>query len=139
MKSQKRIRFAALDAALIVLILAVIASVCVQIAAGRDGIFPEDTKIEGEYLLTLRPSDIIESDFENDLKEGREVYLSSGEIMGKITSLSPDKTEVTVSGTKTDSGFLLNGTIYLAPNMTLEIRSYDKTVSVTVTDIAFIK
>lgn len=138
MKNQKSKRFAALDAVLIVLILTAVVLCGIRIVLAEDGLFPQDTEIKGSFSVSFRPEDIAESDFEKDLRTGIYVYLSSGEIMGQITDIEPDLATVSVAGTMTDSGFLLNDTFYLAPNMSLEIRSLDKTVTVTVTDITFL-
>lgn len=139
MIQKKRKRFAALDAVLVLSIIALAAAVCVRIVIGEEGLFPEDVMIEGTYAVTLSPWDSNGGRFEESFKVGEDVYLSSGEVMGKISSFDKSSAEVSVSGVMTDSGFLMNGTFYLAPNMELELRSADETVTVTVTDITFIE
>lgn len=139
MIQKKRKRFAALDAVLVLSIIALAAAVCVRIIIGEEGLFPEDVMIEGTYAVTLSPKDSDAGRFEKSFTSGEDVYLSSGEVMGKISSLDESAAKVAVSGVMTDSGFLMNGTFYLAPNMELELRSADETVTVTVTDITFIE
>lgn len=138
MKQKKHIKFAALDAVLIVLILSSLAAVCVRIFIGEEGFFPEDAKTEGTYAVVLVPDDENSDKLMEEMKIGDEVYLTSGEILGKVASATSKSTQAHVSGIMTDSGFLMNGTFYLAPNMKLELSLEEETAHVTVTDITFL-
>lgn len=139
MKQKKRdVKFAALDAVLIVLILSAIAAVFVRIVVGEDGFFPQDTKTEGVYAAVLVPDDEDSDNLMKEIKIGDEVYLASGEVLGKVASATPKSIQTHVSGVMTDSGFLMNGTFYLAPNMKLELRLGEETAHITVTDITFL-
>lgn len=138
MRRKKNVKFAAFDAVLTVLILSALVAVFIRIVIGEEGLFPEDNKTEGTYAVVLT------SDGENNegsakrFTVGDDIYLASGELLGKVSSVTSKSTQVHVSGVMTDSGFLMNGTFYLAPNMKLELRSDDATVSVTVSDITFL-
>lgn len=164
MKTEKHKKFAALDAAALMLAVTAIIAVCVRIIIGDDGLFSKETFVSGTYTVTLIPTekqsdDVAFYDTSDNaetaealpdspvseteapeglalsLRNGHEAYLSSGEILGTIEDVQPDSVTVRASGIMTDRGFLLNGTFYLAPNMNFEVRSLGKTVSVTVTDI----
>lgn len=136
MKTDKKRKFSALDAVLVTVILSVIVCAGVRLFLGEDGLFPEDAAVPGEYTVSVRAVNISADDFTDILCEEHDVYLSGGEIMGKTASVSGLCAEITVSGTMTDSGFIMGESTYLAPNMNIEVRSFEKTGTVTVTDIS---
>lgn len=150
-ESQKRI--GALDVVVLVLLLAV---VCVGIFR-----FVKEKsvgKLE-DFTVSIQVTDV--SPEHSDYADDADYYLKSGEHFGKTESaplFSPSftygenergsyvknyagdgtvdfKAEVAASGVMTDSGFMLNGKTYLAPNMSVEITTGYVTYTATVTGI----
>ena len=66
------------------------------------------------------------------------VYEDDGTItrMDSVNGRVDIKVELSVSGAMTESGFMLGGTTYIAPNMTLPVKTSMLTVSGTILDIS---
>lgn len=157
-KSEGDKKPAAADAFIIILLLICIAAVGVRIAVGNGGLLSTDKS--GEYLVSYVVTGI-KSEYTESFSEGAEFYLENGEHFGTLRSgavFTPAKTYTEnsdgalravyatdgtvdvkgvalVRGTMTDSGFLLGGIRYIAPNLSLTASSSDITVKLTVTDI----
>lgn len=140
-KKERKKRIGALDIVIIVLLLAVICVGVLRFAREKSV-----GKLE-DYTISLSVSNV-SSDY-SDYVDDADYYLKSGEHLGKtegtpifspsfvyvenergayIKSYSTDgsvdfKSDVAASGVMTETGFMLNGKTYLAPNMTVEITS----------------
>lgn len=68
-------------------------------------------------------------------------YAQDGSIveMQSVNGRIDVRAVISIEGCLTDSGFLLDGTTYIAPNMTLSINTYSVSVTALVTDIAVVK
>ena len=140
-KKRKR-KFASLDAFILVLAAVGAALLCFRVFIGEELFFNEtgSNTESGEYTVYFRPAsdrdEMKELFSENDIQPGSDIYLSSGEILGKVVYADSFGASVEASGVMSDSGFLLNGTLFLAANMTVDISISDKTAAVQITDIA---
>ena len=137
MKTEKKKGFAALDAVLLLLLLTVTVCLGVRIFLGEDGLFSGNAKAPGTYTVSVLAKSSSPT-LGNLLVPGHNVFLTSGEILGEVATVYEKSADITVSGIMTDSGFMLNGNIYLAPNMDIKVQSDDRSATVTVTDISYI-
>jgi len=155
---RSKVKIAAVDVLIVLLLILCLAGVCVRIAVGENGLFSGEEK--GSYIVSY----VIEGEkdeYSSYFSEGCEFYLENGDRFGALSgnatftpakiigensrgeaviSYADDGTvDITgtflVRGTMTESGFLLNSNTYIAPNMTVTVRSSDITSNITVTDI----
>ena len=156
---QSKKRIAAVDVLIVLLLILCLAGIAVRIAIGENGLFSKDEK--GSYIVSY----VIEGEkdeYSSCFSEGCEFYLENGDRFGTLSgnatftpakiigensrgeaviSYASDGTvDITgallVSGTMTESGFLLNSNTYIAPNMTVTVQSSDISSEITITDIA---
>ena len=69
------------------------------------------------------------------------VYGDDGSITQKaaVNGKVDVKGTLTAQGEMTDSGFMLNGTKYISPNMMIEIETQNITVSMRIVDISVLE
>ena len=149
---------AAVDIAILMLLLLCAAGIIFRVALGDNSLFSKETK--GEYIVSYSVLGIPD-EYSDYFTEGKEFYLEDGELLGTLRGTaaftyaeihgensageyvsgytSEDifdvKGTATVKGTMTESGFVLSSGTYIAPNMTLTLQSSDITVEVLITDI----
>jgi len=143
---------------LIILLALCVAGIGIRIAMGENALlFSSGT---GRYTVSYT---VIATSDENSgyFAEGGEFFFDSGEPFGTLTgnvTLTPSeivtktaagdyivsyaedgtvdiKGAATVTGTMTDSGFLINSNTYIAPNMTIKVASTSISVEMLITDI----
>ena len=160
--AENKKKTAALDVFVIILLLVCIAAIGVRVTVGSGGLLSTDER--GEFLVSYVVSGI-KSEYSDAFSEGKEFYLEDGEKFGTLasgavftpaklysenadgeykTSYATDGTvdikgTAVVTGSMSESGFLLGGNRYIAANMALKISSSDISVTVTVTDITKIQ
>ena len=158
-ETKKTKRLAAIDILIVILLVLCAAGIGIRTAIGENGLFQGDNK--GTYLVSYTVKSV-GSDYNEYFKDGTKFYLENGENVGTlsgeavshpsriysenskgeyVSALSTDGTvdikgTIKVKGTMTKSGFLLNSGTYIAPNMTLTVRSGDVFVEMFITDIA---
>lgn len=165
--SKKR-KISALDAFVVILLLLCAAGVAIRAYIGNDGVFSEIGKESKDYTVSFEISGITSAVssyitqgesiyFENgDLlgivggglavtpamtfaeDENGKYIQSYASADNGDASLVDVRGTITVSGYKTDYGFLANGKTYLAPNFETVLHTRNVTVTVKITDITAI-
>lgn len=158
-KTEKRRRFAAIDALIIILLMLCVAGIAVRTVTGSVGLFSGSGS--GSYLVSYSVSGL-RGDYSEYFTEGKEFFLENGDSFGVLSKdavFTPARLygensdgvyvasyatdgRVDVKGTAvcrgkmTDNGFMLGGKVYAAANSQFTISSGDIKVTITVTDIA---
>jgi hypothetical protein len=154
---KSRVKFNIIDFLIIIAVLGCIAGVAIRFdLAGKLGLNSNKDEVEISFLiLNIRVGSV------NALNEGDTFYLgtTNGTEFGKLLSKEVTNSESYVlddnfayhkvyndlrydvrgvfsaKGSKTDSGFMLNGTQFMAPGKTIMIESKNISVSITILSI----
>lgn len=158
-KKIKKSRFSGIDLLIILIVILCLGSIAV-----RHGLVEKfksgSNLVQAEISFSVKN---ISPELADTIISGEKLYLSSGKAVGELKNVSKSNASVlseksdgtlvlatddtardiagtiTVSGTFTESGFMLNGNLYTAAGKTFEVKTSNSEFEILVTGVKEIK